>query len=55
MNNFANLNGDGEFVLRINGEVAQRIRFTAEDKEMIQFNFKEIFSKPEFASLLVGG
>lgn len=55
MQNFASINGEGNFVLRLNGEVAQTISFTPEKKEVIEFNFDEIFAQPYFAALLQGG
>ena len=42
MKNFASLNGDGQFSLYLNNELAQTIMFTEEQKEAIMFDFASI-------------
>ncbi|CDW84292.1 a-macroglobulin complement component [Stylonychia lemnae] len=51
MKNFASINGDGQFVLRVNNTVAQTIQFTADKKDAIEFDFTSILSDSKFASL----
>jgi len=52
MKNFASLNGNGDFVLRINNVVAKTISFTADDKEAIEFDFNSILSQSQFSALI---
>jgi len=48
MQNFASINGKGNFVLRLNGQVAQTISFTAEKKDAINFDLVPFFTKDGF-------
>jgi hypothetical protein len=50
MENFANLNGNGNFVLRLNDKVAQTISFTPQTKEVIEFDFAALMKNTSFAS-----
>ena len=48
MQNFANLNGNGDFVLRLNGLQAQKISFTPDTRELIEFDFDKIMRESAF-------
>jgi len=41
MNNFVDINGEGDFVLYVNGEEADRVAFTPEKKDAITFDIKD--------------
>jgi len=45
MNNFNSINGEGDFVLYVNGIQAQSISFSSEDKEAITFNISEFIAE----------
>lgn len=55
MQNFANLNGDGTFALRINGQVVQSISFTPKSKEAIEFDFASIMTNSKFSGFFKPG
>ena len=55
MENFANLNGNGNFVLRLNDQVAQTISFTPKSKEAIEFDFSALMKNPLFADTFKAG
>jgi len=41
MNNFVDINGDGDFVLYVNGVEADRVSFTPEKKDAITFDIAD--------------
>jgi hypothetical protein len=53
MKNFTEINGDGKFVLRLNGQKVQSIKFNSTMRESIQFDFEAI--KKDYPNLLVKG
>jgi hypothetical protein len=55
MQNFASINGDGSFVLRINSIVAQSIRFTQDKKDAIAFDWESIVKNPAFKNYFTPG
>ncbi|CDW79846.1 a-macroglobulin complement component [Stylonychia lemnae] len=55
MKNSPTINGDGQFVLRINDTAAQTIQFTPKLKESIEFDFNNIISDPRFTALITPG
>jgi hypothetical protein len=55
MQNFASINGKGDFVLRLNNQVVQTISFTSENREAIQFDFPSIQRNPRFSNLFLPG
>jgi|LauGreDrversion4_2_1035121.scaffolds.fasta_scaffold289098_2 hypothetical protein len=55
MENFANLNGNGNFVLRLNDQVAQTISFTPKTKDAIEFDFSVLMTNPKFADSFRNG
>lgn len=55
MANFASINGDGAFVLKINQQVAQTIKFSADHQDAIQFDFASIMQNTQFASYFTSG
>ena len=55
MSNFVSINGNGNFVLRINDTVVQTISFTPEKKDSISFNFDTIRANNEFSKFFVPG
>jgi hypothetical protein len=44
MKDFVNINGNGDFVLRVNGRVAQRKSFTPQEKSAIVFDLGDYIS-----------
>jgi hypothetical protein len=44
MNNYNSINGQGNFVLYVNGIQAQSIAFSEEDKEAINFDISEFIA-----------
>jgi hypothetical protein len=55
MQNFASINGQGNFVLRLNGVVAQTISFTSEKKDAINFDFAKLMTSQQFGSYFAAG
>lgn len=53
MKNFTEINGDGKFVLRLNNQKVQTIKFNSSYREVIQFDFDAI--KKNYPSLLTKG
>ena len=53
MKNFTEINGDGKFVLRLNGQKVQTIKFNSTYRENIQFDFTAI--RKSFPNLLSKG
>ena len=55
MENYASLNGNGSFVLSVNGVAAQRIFFTSDNQQAIQFDIASIASSKNFNSMFTSG
>lgn len=56
MQNFASINGQGQFVLRLNSKVAQTIAFTSDKKDAIMFDFASLAAPgSKFAPLFAPG
>jgi alpha-2-macroglobulin-like protein len=53
MKNFTEINGDGNFVLRLNNQKVQTIKFNSTYREAIQFDFD--FIKKNYPNLLSKG
>ncbi len=53
MKNFTEINGDWKFVLRLNGQKVQYIKFNSTMRERIQFYFESI--KKNYPNLLAKG
>lgn len=49
MQNFASINGKGDFVLRLNGTAVQTVTFTSDKKDAIMFDFAKLMSdQPQY-------
>lgn len=55
MENFASLNGNGAFTLRLNKVVAQQIFFTSERREAIVFDFAALMADSRFKAFFNPG
>ena len=55
MENFASLNGNGTFVLRLNNTVAQSIAFTSDKRDVIMFNFTALMADSKFKQYFEAG
>lgn len=55
MQNFASINGNGRFVLTLNGTEAQSISFTSEKKDAIMFDFASLSTSTEFEKFFLPG
>jgi len=55
MQNFASINGKGNFVLRLNGQVAQTISFTSDKKDAISFDLTSLMRSDKFKALFTAG
>ncbi len=53
MKNFTEINGDGMFVLRLNNQKVQTIKFNSTNREVIQFDFDAI--RKNYPNLLTKG
>jgi hypothetical protein len=53
MKNFTEINGDGKFVLRLNNQQVQTIKFNSTYREVIQFDFDAI--RKNYPNLLAKG
>jgi hypothetical protein len=55
MQNFASINGKGNFVLRLNGQVAQTISFTSDKKDAIFFDLTSLMRNDKYKALFTAG
>ena len=55
MKDSISINGIGNFTLRLNNTIVQKISFTNDTKEAIEFDFNQIVKNTTFAKLLKPG
>lgn len=55
MQNFASINGNGKFTLKLNDTLAQTIEFTSDKKDAIVFDFAALARSADFGKFFIPG